>query len=110
MFIGSGDLYKIHDKILFEKEFFAMARLRSTLDSFSAQSQDFFKRKENVDMARISFRKSFRVGPFRSTLSHRGITNSVGAGGLRISESKPGFWQSFAFFFIAVLSAFLKRR
>ncbi|MDW9478969.1 DUF4236 domain-containing protein [Sinorhizobium meliloti] len=34
----------------------------------------------------FSFRKSFKVGPFRTTLSHRGITNSIGAGGLRYSK------------------------
>ncbi len=34
----------------------------------------------------FGFRKSFKVGPFRSTISHRGITNSVGAGGLRYSK------------------------
>ncbi|MCV9963533.1 DUF4236 domain-containing protein [Pararhizobium sp. BT-229] len=35
----------------------------------------------------FSFRKSFKVGPFRTTVSHRGITNSVGAGGLRYSKT-----------------------
>ena len=38
----------------------------------------------------FSFRKSFKVGPFRSTISHRGITNSIGAGGLRYSK-RAGF-------------------
>ncbi|MBP2235326.1 hypothetical protein J2Z31_001818 [Sinorhizobium kostiense] len=35
----------------------------------------------------FSFRKSFKVGPFRTTLTHRGITNSIGAGGVRYSKS-----------------------
>lgn len=35
----------------------------------------------------FSFRKSFKVGPFRTTLTHRGITNSVGASGLRYSKT-----------------------
>jgi hypothetical protein len=35
----------------------------------------------------FSFRKSFRVGPFRTTVSHRGITNSIGAAGLRYSKT-----------------------
>lgn len=36
----------------------------------------------------FSFRKSFSIGPFRTTLTHRGITNSVGAGGLRYSKTR----------------------
>nr|WP_250807737.1 DUF4236 domain-containing protein [Neorhizobium tomejilense] len=35
----------------------------------------------------LGFRKSFKVGPFRTTLTHRGITNSVGAGGVRYSKT-----------------------
>ncbi|MBY3151182.1 DUF4236 domain-containing protein [Rhizobium laguerreae] len=34
----------------------------------------------------FSFRKSFGVGPFRTTVTHRGITNSVGMGGARYSK------------------------
>lgn len=36
----------------------------------------------------FSFRKSFGVGPFRTTFTHRGITNSVGFGGARYSKTK----------------------
>lgn len=35
----------------------------------------------------IRFRKSFGIGPFRTTLTHRGVTNSVGAKGLRYSKT-----------------------
>lgn len=35
----------------------------------------------------FSFRKSFSVGPFRTTFTHRGITNSVGFGGARYSKT-----------------------
>ena len=35
----------------------------------------------------FSFRKSFGVGPFRTTFTHRGITNSVGFGGARYSKT-----------------------
>lgn len=38
---------------------------------------------------RISFRKSFKVGPFRTTISNRGITNSIGGGGFR--AELPGY-------------------
>lgn len=38
---------------------------------------------------RISFRKSFRIGPFRTTISNRGITNSIGGGGFR--AELPGY-------------------
>jgi hypothetical protein len=38
---------------------------------------------------RISFRKSFKLGPFRTTISNRGITNSVGGGGFR--AELPGY-------------------
>lgn len=34
----------------------------------------------------FGFRKSFKFGPFRTTVSHRGITNSIGAGGVRYSK------------------------
>lgn len=39
---------------------------------------------------KLSFRKSFRAGPFRTTLSNRGLTNSVGVGGLRLSSGGQG--------------------
>lgn len=35
----------------------------------------------------FSFRKSFKVGPFRTTLTHRGITSSIGARGVRYSKT-----------------------
>jgi len=38
---------------------------------------------------RLGFRKTFKFGPFRTTVSHRGITNSIGAGGLRLSQRTP---------------------
>lgn len=38
---------------------------------------------------RISFRKSFKVGPFRTTISNRGVTNSIGGGGFR--AELPGY-------------------
>ena len=38
---------------------------------------------------RISYRKSFKVGPFRTTISNRGVTNSVGGAGFR--AELPGY-------------------
>jgi hypothetical protein len=35
----------------------------------------------------FSFRKSFKAGPFRTTITHRGITNSVSAGGIRVGPT-----------------------
>jgi hypothetical protein len=39
---------------------------------------------------RLTFRKTFRVGPFGLSLTPRGITPSVGAGGLRLSGRPLG--------------------
>jgi hypothetical protein len=58
---------------------------------------------------RLTFRKSFRLGPIRTTLGSRGITNSIGAGGLRLS-SKPTKWGAgtgFLAVLVAALSIFL---
>ncbi len=38
----------------------------------------------------LMFRKSRKVGPFRFTLSHRGVSGSVGAGPVRVGRSTTG--------------------
>lgn len=38
----------------------------------------------------FSFRKSKKFGPFRFTLSHRGVSASTGAGPVRVSRSSTG--------------------
>lgn len=38
----------------------------------------------------VQFRKSKKVGPFRFTLSNRGLSSSVGAGPLRVSRGADG--------------------
>lgn len=38
----------------------------------------------------FSFRRSKKLGPFRFTLSHRGVSGSIGAGPLRVSRSSTG--------------------
>lgn len=39
---------------------------------------------------RFGYRKSKKVGPFRFTLTHRGVAGSVGAGPLRMGRSSSG--------------------
>lgn len=59
-------------------------------------------------MARLTFRKSFRLGPIRSTLSNRGVSNSIGYKGLRLTaDRKTGGIAAFILAFVAVLSALL---
>ena len=38
----------------------------------------------------FGFRKSKKVGPFRFTLTHRGVSGSAGAGPVRVSRSSSG--------------------
>ena len=38
----------------------------------------------------FGFRKSKKVGPFRFTLTHRGVSGSAGAGPFRASRSTTG--------------------
>lgn len=38
----------------------------------------------------FGFRKSKKVGPFRFSFSHRGVSGSVGAGPVRVSRSSTG--------------------
>lgn len=42
------------------------------------------------------FRRSMKVGPGRVTLSRRGLSGSVGAGGVRIGRSRRGSYLSLA--------------
>jgi hypothetical protein len=35
----------------------------------------------------LRFRKSFKLGPMRMTLTDKGLTNSIGAGGVRYSKT-----------------------
>ena len=37
------------------------------------------------------FRRSVKVGPGRVTLSRRGLSGSIGAGGVRIGRSAEGY-------------------
>lgn len=38
----------------------------------------------------FGYRKSTKVGPFRFTLTHRGLSGSAGAGPVRIGRSSSG--------------------
>lgn len=38
----------------------------------------------------FGFRKSKKLGPFRVTLTHRGVSGSAGAGPVRIGRSSSG--------------------
>jgi hypothetical protein len=38
----------------------------------------------------FGFRKSRRLGPFRLTLTHRGVSGSAGAGPVRVGRSSTG--------------------
>lgn len=38
----------------------------------------------------FGFRKSKKVGPFRFTLSHRGVSGSAGVGPVRVGRSSTG--------------------
>jgi hypothetical protein len=38
----------------------------------------------------FGYRKSKKVGPFRFTLTHRGVSGSAGAGPLRVGRSSSG--------------------
>ena len=38
----------------------------------------------------FGYRKSKKVGPFRFTLTHRGVSGSVGAGPARVGRSTSG--------------------
>ena len=44
-------------------------------------------------MSRWQFRKSKRVGPFRLSLSRRGVGASIGFGPFRISRGADGKWR-----------------
>jgi hypothetical protein len=63
---------------------------------------------------RFGFRKSFKAGPFRTTVTKRGLTHSVGAGGLRVStgrrrkkKAKSEGSGLLGFLILAALAAFL---
>ena len=38
----------------------------------------------------FGFRKSRKLGPFRVTLTHRGVSGSAGAGPVRVGRSSTG--------------------
>ena len=38
----------------------------------------------------FGFRKSKKVGPFRVTVTHRGVSGSAGAGPIRVGRSSTG--------------------
>ena len=42
------------------------------------------------------FRRSIKVGPGRITLSRRGLSGSIGAGGARVGRSSRGSYLSLA--------------
>ncbi len=42
----------------------------------------------------ISFRKSKKIGPFRISLSKRGISTSIGEGSVRVTANRNGIYAS----------------
>lgn len=64
---------------------------------------------------RFGFRKSFKAGPFRTTITNRGLTHGLGAGGFRVStggrrrksKGSSGGSSLLGFLVLAALAAYL---